>query len=357
MKDIILPKNANCVNFLTLALIFIAIVGGCKSWGPNSQSNVSNESSAGKSTNAPTPTPAIVVDTPEKTFNLEPDPSKVRFFPGAKSILTTNFKKEVNVWDLATGNLKASIKDAHPKPILDVEISSDGKHIATTSYDGVRLWETSGKLVRGWTPLLDFEPHSVAISPRNDIVAASSLKDAIRLWDATGVINAVNLVTEKNMSPKSIAFSPDGRYLVAGGLMGGLAVWEVPSGKIAHDIKLPDKPDDVTACFSPDGKWIVAGVLGGTVYLIDAASGNVIHKLKGHSSVPSVYAFSPDGKTLASGANDNSVVLWDVATGKNLRTIHAHSSYVSAVTFTTDGKMLLSASSLDKTVKYWKLGE
>ena len=87
--------------------------------------------------------------------------------------------------ELATGNV--SIIPAHSSPLQALDLSSDGEIMATASETGtlIRIFSTSncariGELRRGVDPAIIY---SVAISPSNSLLAASSDKSTLHVFD------------------------------------------------------------------------------------------------------------------------------------------------------------------------------
>jgi WD40 repeat protein/serine/threonine protein kinase len=97
--------------------------------------------------------------------------------------------RTVKVWGLASGARPAHTLAA-PAPICDLAFSPDGKRLAGTSRDVVRLWDPErdqevltlrGAPQRFWDP--PFNPR-VAFSPDGQRLAASNWNESISVWEA-----------------------------------------------------------------------------------------------------------------------------------------------------------------------------
>jgi WD40 repeat protein len=64
-------------------------------------------------------------------------------------------------------------------------------------------------------------------------------------------------------------------------------------------------------------------------------------------------AFSPDGQILATSSVDSTVKLWRVGDGKLLRTLQ-HPEGVTSIAFSPDGQQLVSGS-YDSKVRLWRM--
>ncbi|TJZ54247.1 hypothetical protein FCH28_13815 [Streptomyces piniterrae] len=264
----------------------------------------------------------------------------------------TRSAPEVQALDALTG---------HPDKVSSVAFSPDGKLLATSSSDTLRLWHVGTRKQFG-KPLTDPTGviSSLAFSPDGKLLASSSFGQVVQLWDVNTRTQGKPL-TGYAEAVLSVAFSPDGKLLAASDARGdasasayAASLWDVATRKqlgkplIGHTVPV------WSVAFSPDGKLLATGSNDETVLLWDVTTHNQQGKpLTGHTGSVSSVAFSPDGKLLATGSWDGTARLWDVTTHKQLgKPLTGHTGSVSSVAFSPDGK-LLATGSKDQTVLLW----
>lgn len=77
------------------------------------------------------------------------------------------------------------------------------------------------------------------------------------------------------------------------------------------------------------------------------------HTFTGHSEAGRQVAFSPDGQLLATSSVDRTVKLWRLADRKLIQSL-THPEGITSIAFSPDGQWLASGS-YDKTVRVWRL--
>jgi len=214
-----------------------------------------------------------------------------------------------------------------------VAFSPDGAMLATAYGDGnIDLWDVAtGKLAAtltdpgglpGGLPVF-----GLAFSPNGATLATAGARTY--LWDvATGTLTAT-LTDPGGGTVNAVAFSPGGGTLAAADWDGSTYLWDVATGKLTATLTDPsDGPDDQGVrgiAFSPGGGTLAAADWDGSTYLWDVATGKVTATLTdpsdegsygGDNNSVDAVAFSPGGGTLATADEDGSTYLWDVATGK-----------------------------------------
>lgn len=198
--------------------------------------------------------------------------------------------------------------------ITGVAFSADGKHLATTTGDGV---------------LQVFDWHAATITPTPARVLRNS------------------------SYARSPVFSPDGRRIAFAGSVATVWDWTqegeptMPPPYREHAV--------TTVAHSPDGQWVASGGWNGTIRIRLAASNDQSHVLGSHDGGVSDVVFSADGTRLVSSSDDDGTIrIWDLVNGGDPLVLRSRESQVTAVTVSPDGQHLATAG-VDGTVRTWDL--
>jgi len=159
----------------------------------------------------------------------------------------------------------------------------------------------------------------VAWSPAGNLLASTS-GDGIKVWDTSTGQEAITLREHKSV--RALAWRPDGRRLASVGLSGyTVKVWDVVTGQEALTLKGHIRvldtvhggshPMVASVAWSPDGKRLASAVGEGPVKVWDADTGLELLELRGHREWYSSVAWSPDGQRLASGSLQGVIRIWD----------------------------------------------
>jgi eukaryotic-like serine/threonine-protein kinase len=313
------------------------------------------------------------------------------------------FSDEIKVWDMATGQEKASLHgDVYG--VSSVAIGGDGKLLAFRSGGTVRLVDLAsgqnkaslqGLGPRGAVAFVDADldpdrlqrelqglgPRGAVAFSRDGKLLAWSVGETIKVRDVAAGQEKTSLKGHTGWV-RSVAFSPDGKVLASGSschdlntrkAWGEVKLWDVGTGKLKATLQGHTRYV-FSVAFSGDGKLLASasniyerGIeKPGEVKVWDVGTGRLKATLKGHTGPVFSVTFSGDGKLLACGggligdyslgAARGEVNLWDVATGRLKASLKGHSNIVTSVAFRSDGKLLASGSE-DGTIKLWDVGE
>ncbi|MBD1936748.1 hypothetical protein [Microcoleus sp. FACHB-68] len=242
----------------------------------------------------------------------------VAIAPDSKTVVTGSGDRMVRIWDI-TSNQRPQILKGHSSDIRQVEISSDGKTIISRAYEELKMWDlTTGELKAtvpnsspteftiGSVSIKNGPPpfYPLAISPDGKI-ALVELDSQLVVWD---LATNRQTILPKKWNFESIGtsrISLDGQTVVTTSSSSkpvNLKVWDLKTGKVKARTKLNFSPKEnhlSNIILSQDR--IIAGTYKGlAVWNLQTAELETIldkHKMRN-------LVISPDGKLLAGMIGD-----------------------------------------------------
>ena len=317
--------------------------------------------------------------------------SQARFAPDGHRLVTaslvfTNVKDSIRVWDLATEQkIRSFGGDGF---IQTFEFLAGGHLVTAKGPEKVQVWDIeTGQLVRALpgTTQAELAIQGFLTATNSSTVVAGCLNGRVITWDAnTGQLlrdftgqnlfslaavpgtNQIltahpdNLVRVKNGqvgttlrtiaghtagAVSDLGFSPDRRYVVSGGNEALTRIWNRTNAQQIGAFPGFAGGTQV-ARFSPNGTQILT-TFGASTRLLNAETGALEREFLGSTAV-----FSSDGRRIVTGASDGTARLWDVATGTQIRAFSSPGSSITAVTISSNGTLLASGA-WDGVVRLW----
>ncbi len=327
------------------------------------------------------------------------DVLSVNYLREGKALISLGRDGTVQFWDIP----QVQRFDQHLNSVLDMDTSSDGRWLATASYDrnvyivdpastsnvAVATIPVGGRVKnvrfdpkdprrivtlgradqqpKGWRwdsghraeQLPEFEaPSSLSgslasldISQDGKRVAAGDLYGNIYLWDAhTGKLIGAQMGSGRaELGTSGIAFDPSGRMIAE----------TAPDGVLLQKIGTNEQPkllalsDVTTVAFDPRGKHIVGGTKSGVLRLW-TSDGRLEQELVAHGSTGGTPSFSGDGTLVAVGTNEGLIEVWNVASGRRVLLTRQHGDSVNDVLFLPGDRSRLFSASDDSTVAVFR---
>jgi WD40 repeat protein len=235
-------------------------------------------------------------------------------FGQADEIIVALADGAIEVRALATGTAVRRLDAGVPQPVLAV--STDGRLLASSGTEQIRLWDSSGKLLR----TLSHEFGSMA----------------------------------------SLAFSPDGTLLASAGFDTNVHLWDVSTGQ--QKTSLGDQLLTTFAMtFTADGKHLVIGGANGTIEIVDVRTASIARRFRAEKYAVVNMSLSPDGRSIGASYLDTDgfarpapLALWELASGRILRRVTPPGMPAVSAGYTTDGR-LLYATAKGQEVNVWVL--
>ncbi len=175
---------------------------------------------------------------PARTFVLTsvwPSAGRISVSPDSRLMAQGTDTGAVRWLDGETGELLATVTNAHRATVQGITFSAEGSRAASVARDGtVALWDPSSfRVIASFKGHMQ-GAHAVAFSPDGlRLATGGSGRDSVRLWDlSTQPPRRLLTLSGEGSLFNSVAFSPDGKWLMATAQAqphGMLHLWHAPT--------------------------------------------------------------------------------------------------------------------------------
>jgi serine/threonine protein kinase len=273
--------------------------------------------------------------------------------PDSRVLVSGGLDDRIVIWDIATGQPKFVINDAHSKAINSLSISPDGLFAVSGSDDDtIKIWQlATGQLVRtisGHTQ----DVNAVAVTPDGQFIISGSEDRSVAVWRlATG--ERLRNFSDVTALVKTTAVSANGEYVASGGSDHAVKVWNLNAGNLVQHLTGHLSAVNAVA-ISPEGRFVVSGSKDRTVRIWLTKTGEVSKTLVKHLEPVNAVAITPDSRLVISGGGDKTVRLWRLPTGELLATLMQHTGAVNAIAISPNQRWFATAGS-DGMIHVWQL--
>lgn len=236
---------------------------------------------------------------------------------------------------------------------VDTIVSSEGTTATarSKSYKEIRL-----SILPTGEELISFpqETSALAFSPDNKILAASTRRLGISLFDINSGIELVHVHT-KDPFGRRLVFSPNGKLLAIHGTFVRTQLWDIVEQR---KITLPNIQNSDGLAFSPDSSLLALKYREGIdLWSVTPTSIEKHREITRNSrrGFGNILMFSPDGKTIIDvqyNGRQSLIQFWDVDTGNDLGNVSGHAKWIETLAFSHDGRILASGAA-DGTILLW----
>ena len=277
--------------------------------------------------------------------------SSLAWSPDGRHLATTSYDGDAIVWDARSGERvrRFSFSSNFKR---GVAWSPDSQRLAWGSVDNenaVRIWDRRTDevhVLRGH----EFSLVSCTWSPNGSRLATTAMDKTARIWDAE-TWKCLHVLRGHSHHVNASCWVADSRTLVTAG-DGGVKVWDAQTGELLREL-LSDANFHSISMSSSVPQQLVLGTRGKCL-LIETVSWQETQEIPAHAGPVAAVAFSPDGAAFASGGADGTAIIWDAAEGRQLFVLRGHQGAVTSLAWNPNGSQVAAGCS-DGTVKVWEV--
>jgi eukaryotic-like serine/threonine-protein kinase len=270
--------------------------------------------------------------------------ASIDFSSDGRRLASGSYDQTAQIWDAENGSRLAVLR-GHRTRIVEVDFVSEGRRLLTRSEDGaMRLWETADGALLG-----SLRGHvgvaSIRVTLGGKFVGVVDTQGCVRIWDLDRTIRRGVLHGHESFV-YDVAIAADGRCVASSSWDRTVRFWDQRDCRqSATSQRLGGFVVSVTA--SPVGAYFAtveqAGVLRYWAPPATKALWSATFKTGSVDEVDGRVAFHPHGRVLAlAGARDWSALFYDTANGALLGGLPWHDRPATDIAFSPDGKLIAS---------------
>lgn len=263
--------------------------------------------------------------------------------PDGRYIATGSQDTNVIIWNAATGT-PIHILENHSSVIFEVKFSNDSTRLISGGGDTIMVWD-----VASGTLLNSFDIHGdiildMDVSADNSLVFSGSFDGSIALWELeTG--NVIHRMEAGQIT--GARFLPGENRAVTSDQNGNLIIWNLETGEAERTIQHLEAPLRGGVVVAPDGNTVIAADDNGNLIVWDISSPIDQPELlfRGHDNRVTSLAINPDGDEVTTVSFDYTVIVWDLlGRDAEIQRFTDHSASVYAAVESPDRTQIASGS-------------
>jgi WD40 repeat protein len=181
--------------------------------------------------------------------------ASMQFSSNGEWILVGTADGQLRLLSVATGEERGSIEiDSGP---IHVALFPDERHVVVGRQDGVlEYWDFEKKIRHGQAKVHREAIHGVDVSSDGKFVATAGGDRIVSLL-AVNAFDRPQILEGHHGEVTGVAFAPDSRTLASAAADGSVLLWNVATGRLVAQLE-PPLDTARTVAFSPDGKTLLA---------------------------------------------------------------------------------------------------
>jgi len=194
---------------------------------------------------------------------------------------------------------------------------------------------------------------SLSISKDNLKLLSGGFDEKINMFDIENGCLIKQFSDRESVT--SVSFLTTSDHFISSNYGGSLAFWFWDTNiEKSERLQCHDEMINIIVV-SPDLKFILTGSADKKLKLWDIYYRKMTQLFNGHTDGVVSACFSLDGEHILSGGDDHNIIYWN-RSGEVILTYHEHNHNVTSVMFLPTDCTKFISSSLDKTIKIWKIG-